>query len=342
MSDLIGLLERLCGFEAPSGREREIRNFLLDEIGQDAQCSVDALGNIIALKKGKNPAKRRVMLDAHMDEVGFVITTVSEDGLLRFSPVGGIDPHVVLGRQVRVQGGITGVIGCVPTHLLTEDTKNHQPKLEELFIDIGAASRQEALNLVQPGDAAFFYGPFERFGEGKIKARALDDRCGCAILLDMIHKDQPYDLTFTFTVQEEIGLNGAKTAAYGVAPDAAIVVEATTAADVAMVDKMDEVCGLGGGTAVSFQDSHTLYDPELYSLAFAVAKEHGIPCQAKEAVAGGNNAGAIHSSRAGVKTLALSVPCRYLHSAACVIDQADLEATRELVELTAAAVAGQA
>ena len=173
-----------------------------------------------------------------------------------------------------------------------------------------------------------------------IKSRALDDRAGCAILVDMIQNELEYDMIFVFAVQEEIGLRGSKTAAYTVEPQAAIVVESTTAADVAGVDKANQVCKVGAGAVVSFMDRHTIYDREYYQMAFAAAKKAGVKCQAKQAIAGGNDAGAIHVSRGGVRTIAVSLPCRYLHSAVGMISQDDLKSAQKLIVELAGRIAG--
>ena len=185
-----------------------------------------------------------------------------------------------------------------------------------------------------------FDSDFVEFGDGMIKGKALDDRIGCAILADMILKEQPYDLTFTFTVQEEVGLIGAKAAAFGVKPDSAIVVETTTAADIAGSTEENAVCRLGQGAVVSFMDRATLYNKKYYDHALEIASQMGVQAQPKQAVAGGNNAGAIHSSNEGIATLALSVPCRYLHSAVCVVKEADIYSTARLVQEMAVRMAG--
>ena len=206
------------------------------------------------------------------------------------------------------------------------------PDSDSLYIDIGASSKEEALKYVSPGDIAYFEEDFIEFGRGLIRSKAIDDRFGCAVLMDMIKREQPYDLTFTFSVQEEIGLRGAKAAAYGVDPDYAVVIEATTAADVSGVKPEREVCNVGGGAVISFMDSASVYDRGLFELASDVAEENGIKFQIKRAVAGGNNAGSIIRSRGGVKTAALSLPCRYIHSQASVASREDMLSVAHLAE----------
>lgn len=337
MKPMLTLLEELTNAFGPSGNEEAVRSLILSYIQDYARCEVDALGNIIAYKTGKKRPQKHLMLDAHMDEVGMIVTSILPNGMLRFAPIGGITTEALIGKRVTF-GEMEGVIGCVPIHLLPADEKNKLPAYDKLLIDIGADSEQQAARWVQPGAVCTFKNEFLTFGEHRIQAKALDDRAGCAILIDMIRRKQPYDMTFTFTVREEVGLLGAKTAAFQVAPDAALVLETTTAADIAGVAAQQQVCALGKGTVISFMDHATLYDSHYYHHAFEVAARHAIPCQAKRAVAGGNNAGAIHASRGGIPTLALSLPCRYLHSAACVIDEDDLQATAELAQTLACSI----
>lgn len=338
MLETIRALSSLPGI---SGRESAVRDYLISQIkGHAARWEVDPLGNLIVYKKGLAPAKNKVMLDAHMDEVGLIITAIDADGFLRFAPVGGIDPRVLFGRTVCVgDHAAVGAIGVKPIHLLEKDEKGVVPEIDRLYIDIGAADRAAAAQLVRPGDMAWFRSEMKEFGDGMLMGKALDDRVGCAILLQMIRSELPYDCIFTFSVQEEIGLRGAQAAAFTVAPEYAIVVETTTAADISGVAGEKRVCVCGDGAVVSFMDRSTLYDRDLFDRAFAVAKAQEIPCQTKTMVAGGNNAGAIHKSRGGVKTLAISVPCRYLHSPSCVMQTRDIDAVARLAAAMAAELA---
>lgn len=325
------LLKKLCAVTAVSGDEGRLSRLIADMIAPHCESvQIDPLGSIIAFKRGKKRAEKKVLLDAHMDEVGLIITGINADGSLNFATVGGINTEVLLARRVRV-GDLAGVIQSKPIHLLTADERKKMPDKKSLTIDIGAADRAEAERSVTVGDFATFDSRFVTFGDGKIKARALDDRVGCAILVDIILGEIEYDTYFSFTVQEEVGVRGARAAAFSVQPDCAIAVESTTAADIAGTAEGDKVCCLGAGAAISFMDNATLYDRRLFDGAKEIAAQRGIACQVKQAVAGGNNSGAIHQSRGGVRTLAVSVPCRYLHSAGCVIDEGDLTAARALV-----------
>lgn len=339
MADL-ELLEQLCRARGISGTEEEVRDLILQEIKPHAdKIEINPLGSIIAFKKGKNPPKTKLMLNAHMDEVGLIVTNITKDGLLKFSCVGGIDRRVLCGKAVTVKENIAGVIGAKPIHLLKEEEREKSVPVEDLYIDIGAKDKQEAEQYVMPGDIACFESIFDT-AHGMIKSRALDDRAGCAILIDILKSDLPYDMTFVFAVQEEIGLRGARTAAYTVNPQAAIVVEITTAADIPGVDDGKQVCHVGKGPVLSFMDKSTIYDKEYYQMAFDAAKAIDVPCQAKEAVAGGNDSGAIHVTRGGVRTIAISLACRYLHSPVGLISQDDFHSAEKLVAELAARIAG--
>lgn len=329
-------VKALAALDGISGRETPVSDYIISQIKGIAEYGVDALGNVIVFKRGKERAANKVLLDAHMDEVGLIITFIADNGMLRFAKVGGVDTKVLLGRTVTVgEDKIPGVIGIKPIHLTDRDKELDVPEEDSLYIDIGAASKAEAEAVVAPGDYAVFDSDFTEFGNGFVKGRALDDRVGCAVLLEMIKSELPYDMWFSFTVQEEVGLRGAAAAAFTVAPDYAIVTETTTASDIAGVEGDKEVCRLGKGAVISFMDRSTVYNRDLYDKANAVAAEKGIAVQTKSRVAGGNNAGAIHKSGKGVKVLTVSVPTRYLHSPGCVMQWSDVEATEAVVRAMA-------
>lgn len=328
------MLRELCLLDGISGDEGAVRDYIISCIGDKAEITVDNLGNVIAFAKGKKAPKNKVMVSAHMDEVGMIVTYINPDGTIKVSPVGGIDPRVVFGRRVKIgKAGIVGVAGGKAVHNLSPDERKKSVPFDKLVIDIGCDSREETEKLVALGDSVRFVSEFAEYGDGYIKCKAIDDRAGCAVMLRLIEEGVPYDTYFTFVVQEEIGLRGAACAAYTVNPDYAVVLEATTAADIPSASGADRVCELGKGPVVSFMDRHTMYDKELYKLAFEIAEENGLPCQTKTRVAGGNDAGAIHVSRGGVKTCAVSLPCRYLHSPSCVIKREDFENAYTLTKL---------
>lgn len=322
----IELLKKLCLINGTSGDEGRVRDFIISQISGHCEYSVDPLGSIIAYKKGARAAKNKVMVSAHMDEVGMIVTSVKSDGTLTVSPVGGVDPRVVIGRAVRVgDGDMVGVVGAKAVHNLSAEEKKTAPKFSALYADIGAEDRAAAEKLVSLGDRVHFCSDFTEFGDGFVTAKAIDDRFGCAVMIEMIRSELPYDCVFTFVVQEEVGLRGAKAAAYTVAPDFALVLEATTAADIPLASGEKRCCELGKGAVVSYMDRSTIYDRELYELSRRAAEENGVKRQTKTMVAGGNDSGAIHVSRGGVRTMAISAPCRYLHSPSCTVKLSDLE-----------------
>ncbi len=329
MSELFELIEQLSKLCGTSGDESDIREFIKQHIPAGCEVSTDSIGNLIVFKKGREVPKNKIMYCAHMDEVGFIVTDIADDGRLKFAPVGGISPAVVFGRRVVSRDGVTGVIAAKALHHLSSDEKDKQPKIEDLAIDIGAQDADEAKKYVRQGDFFYFTGSYTVFGEGFIKSKALDDRAGCAMLLSMLNGELAYDTWFVFTVQEEIGTRGAACAAYNVKPDIAVILETTTACDIAGTEGEKTVCRLGEGVVVSFMDRSTIYDRELYRLARDTADSLGIKNQTKTVIAGGNDSGTIHKAIGGVRTMALSVPTRYLHSPACVMKKEDVTAVYE-------------
>ncbi len=321
------ILKALCMIDGTSGDEKAVRDFIIEEIKDRCEYKVDNLGNIIAFKKGKKTPSKKVMIDAHLDEVGLIITSVTSDGFLRFTTVGGINTEVLLCRKVLINGSIPGVIGMRPVHLCQGDSGKKLPNKDNLYIDIGAKDKAEALNTVCLGDRAVIVGDYYQNGDF-ILSKALDDRVGCAVLCKLLKEDSEYDFYASFSTQEEVGLRGARVSAFSIEPDAAIVLEGTTAADISGVPNDKKVCVLGGGVAVSFMDGTTVYDREYYNLAL----NSGLNVQVKSAVAGGNDSGAIHLSKSGVRTVTLSVPCRYIHSNSSVCNINDIYAQKDLAK----------
>lgn len=324
------LLKELCCRDGVSGNESRIADYIIEQIKGFCEYRIDPLGNIIAFKKGKATAKNKILLDAHMDEVGLIVTAICDNGLLKFATVGGIDVSVLLAKRVRF-ANTTGVITFKPIHLTDAESRKEYPDKDSLYIDIGAKDKAEAETLVRLGDTACFDTEFVQNGD-RLMAKAIDDRTGCAQLIKLLQEESPYDFYAVFSVQEEVGLRGARTAAYTVNPDYAIVLESTTAADIAGIAEEKQVCRLGQGVALSFMDSSTLYNRELYETALATAHRFGIAVQTKAGTSGGNNAGAIHLTRGGIKTITLSTPCRYIHSPCSVADIRDIEASKTLAK----------
>ena len=323
-------LKLLCELNAPSGHENAVRDYIIDRIKDKAEISVDALGNIIAFVKGNKRAQKRIMVDAHMDEVGFIVTYITADGMLKFTAVGGINTAVMIARKVEFLNGVKGVISSKPVHMLTSSEKEKMPDEDALYIDIGVDSKQEAEAMVSVGDCAVFSEPFEYINK-LILSKAIDDRAGCWAIVDIINSEPEFDFYASFSVNEEVGA-GARAVAFAVEPDFAIVAEATTAADIAGVGDDKKVCYVGGGAVLSFMDRGTLYEKALFDKSLALAKEKGIKAQVKSYVAGGNNAAGIHQSRNGVRTVAVSVPCRYIHSGSSVASLDDIKSVRDLIE----------
>ncbi len=334
---MLNYLKELCALNGISGDEAKIREYLEEKINQFPdilECRTDALGNLLVHKKGRNQAKNTVLIGAHMDEVGFIITEILPDGKCMLDTVGGVDPDVAIGRAVYLpEAERFGVIGCKPVHQLSEKEREEKPKKINLILDIGTNSRAETIHLhILPGDAVCYYSEWAELGGNRVASKAIDDRFGCAAMLQLLENEIAYDTWFGFFVQEEIGLRGSKTAAYAVNPDFALILETTTAADLDGVHDGNAVCHLGKGAVALFMDRTTIYDKELYHLAFAEAEKAGIPCQTKSRIAGGNDAGSVHVSRNGVRTLALSIPCRYLHSPYCTAQISDMTNTYQLAE----------
>lgn len=331
------LLERLCAARGVSGSEDGVRELILKEIRPYAEkIEVSPLGNILAFRRGEKRPATRLMLDAHMDEAGLIVTRVTKGGLLKFEPVGAVDRRALPGKSVTVGKDTPGVVGVRPVHLLERDEREKSVPLKDLYIDIGALSREEALERVRPGDAAAF-APFFRAGRGALMGKALGGRAGCALLIELMRAGMRYDTVFAFTVQGETGLAGAKTAAFSAAPEAAVVVGAAEAGDVPGAEKDRQFCRLGAGPAVPFLDRGTVYDRRYCRMAAEAARRAGVPCQPVRA-ARGNDAGAVHTSRAGVRTAAVLLPCRCPRSAAGLAAQSDYLAARGLVARLAEAI----
>lgn len=334
---MLDKLEEICQLNGGSGDETRVRDFIAANIHADEMIT-DNLGNLLVFKKGRKTPKNKIMFAAHMDEVSFIITHIDEDGFLSFDAVGGVNPSVVLGKSLRLESGALGVVGVKALHQQSAEERKKVPEFSEMYLDIGASSHKEAEKYVSLGDRAYFDTDFFEFGRGFVKGKAIDDRAGCLIMMEMINSEPEYDAWYAFTTQEEIGTRGAKAAAFTIAPDIAIVVETTTACDIAGETGAKRVCELGGGAVVSYMDRSTIYDRELYALANETAQKNGIPVQTKTLIAGGNDSGAIHVSRGGVRICAISVPCRYLHSPSCVIRKSDFSAVRNLAEKMLSAV----
>ncbi len=327
------VLKELCQLRGVSGDEGRVRDFVRAhaEKHADSVC-VDPMGNVLAYKKGKKSHKH-VMLAAHMDEVGFMILGINDNGLLSYRPVGGIDPRVVISKPVLVgDKEVPGVIGAKAIHLQSRAEFEKMLKHDDLYIDIGASSKAEAEKLVEPGDYATFLSDWREFGEGLVKAKALDDRIGVMALLSILEGEYPCDITCAFTVQEEIGLRGAICAGYNVEADEAIVLEGTTANDLGDVPEHLKVCRVGHGAALSFMDNASIANKPLFRRLRETAEALSIRWQLKRFVSGGNDAGQLQLQRGGVPAAVLSVPCRNIHSGSSVASFADIESQYQWID----------
>lgn len=328
----IKLLEKLCNESGVSGDEGRIRDIIISEIKPYAdKITVDIMGNVIAYKKGADSTKK-IMLDAHMDEVGLIVSDITESGYLKFKTVGSIDLRVIVGKRVRIKG-LKGVIALKAVHLQTKAERENAPDTDALYIDIGAKDKRDAKKYVSAGDYACFDTKFAPFGNGFYKAKALDNRIGCAILAEVIKTDCAYDTYFCFTVQEEVGCRGAAVCANRIKPYAALIVEATTCGFVSGAEKHMYVTTPGEGGAISVMDNGSYSDIELTRNLYKLASEEGIKLQYKRTTSGGNDARVIQSGAGGAKTCVVSVPCRYIHSPVATAAGCDIEAAMEAAKL---------
>ena len=340
---MLELLKTLCELPGVSGDEGRVREYIRAQAEPYADSiRTDALGNLIVFKKGVRSDAPKLLLCAHMDEVGLIVTHVTDEGYLKFDFVGGVDRRVVIGKRVRLgEENIPGIISLKAIHLVSAEERKKAPKLESLYIDIGADSKESALKLVKPGTYGCFVSETAPFGNGLFRAKAIDDRVGCAVMLKLLQEELPMDITFAFTAQEEVGTRGAFAAAFSVTPQIALVLETTTAADLPGVEAHRQVCAPGKGPVISYMDGGTIYDRGLFELLRGLAEKHEIPWQTKEYIAGGNDARTIQRSKAGVRVSAISAAVRYLHAPSSVGSVSDFENMYQLTRLFLQELAGQ-
>lgn len=332
---MIDTLKQLCTFPAVSSDEGLLGNFIIDWArNAGAVTETDPLGNVLAFKKGKRPSEKSIMLCAHMDEVGLMVTYIHESGYLSFDCVGGIDPRVIIGKRVLIgKSSIPGVIGMVPPHLTSDKEKSAIPEIGNMLIDIGAKTEAEAEKMVSLGDTACFDSKPLDLSGGMLKARAIDDRIGCAVMLSLLEYELPVDCYFAFTVQEEVGCRGAFAAAFSIKPDTALILEGTTAADLPGIEGNRRICSSGGGVVIPFMDRGTVYDRDLFQKLTDLAEKNAIPWQTKRYIAGGTDGQAVQRSRAGVKTAALAIAVRNIHSPSCIANTRDMKSMMDLTKL---------
>lgn len=338
---MLNLLKQLCALSGVSSWEDEVRDFIRTQAQPYADSiRTDAIGNLIVFKKGKKPTGNKLLLSAHMDEVGLMVKKIEEDGTLRFSTVGGIDRRVLLGKRVFVgEKRIPAVVGNKPIHLTTKEDRKSVPKLDQLYLDLGAENREEAEQLVSLGDVATFDPECMEFGNRMLKAKAIDDRVGCAVLLTLLKEELPMDCIFVFSAQEEVGTRGAFGYAFSVKPEVALVVEGTTASDIPGTPEHMTVCAPGLGPVIPFMDGGTIYDRGLFELLRRLAEENGIPWQTKHRVAGGTDGRTIQRSRQGVRVAGVAAAVRNIHTPSSVASLSDCEEMLKLARLFIQAVA---
>ena len=323
------LVKELVFLGAPSGFEDTVRDFIKEKAVAD-EIYIDSIGNLICHKKGNG---KKIMVSAHMDEVGLIITEITDSGFLKFDTLGGIETAVLCSKKVFIGNNkVPGIISAKAIHLQKGDEVTSPLKIKDLCIDIGAKDKESAKKLVSLGDYAVFDGEYTKFGNNLVKSKALDDRVGCAILLDLMKEDYNNDMYFVFSVQEEVGLRGATVAAYNIKPDLALVIEGTTCSDVYGSKPHNQVTNLGGGAVMTAMDRAAISDKDYYDFIMKTAQDNNIKLQIKRTGMGGTDAGAIQKSCAGVKTAVLAVPCRYIHSPVSVMNIEDSESVYKLAK----------
>ena len=328
------ILEQLSNAFGPSGCEHDVRRVLIDAVG-DAVDSwhVDAVGNLIAFQAGTANKGFKVMAAAHMDEVGFMVDSADDSGLIRFVKVGSIDDRVLPANPVRIgPKRVPGVIAIKPVHLTKLEERKKTIPADQLLMDIGATSKDQAEKNFKTGDYAVFDTVFEDLGP-TVQGKAFDDRAGCAVLVELIRRGPyPFDFYPVFTTMEEIGLRGARVAGFSVRPDAAFVFEGTICDDSPKEKDVSPTTRLWDGPAITIADQVVISDRRLVDLLVRTAKAEGIPFQFKQPGMGGTDAGAIQAAGEGVPAVTVSVPSRYIHSPVCVLAKDDFENTVKLVD----------
>ncbi len=341
------LLEQLSNAFGVSSAEHDVRKIIVEAIKPCADSwRVDTMGNLFVTRsrrlKNSGPALR-VMVTAHMDEVGFMISKINSNGHLKFKSIGGFDPRVLLGKAVVVgKERIPGAIGVKAIHLVERDKWNTVGSIDSMFIDVGADDK--SIDKVKVGDFATFATKFGYLGgnvrnrkdRGLVKGKALDNRVGCAMLVELFKDDYPVDLIGVFTAQEEVGLRGARVATYSANPHLAFILECTAADDLPRTDKTAEegIPRLGAGPAITVMDRSFIADRRLVDLLIDNARAQGLPYQFKRPGIGGTDAGAVHLARKGVPSAVVSVPARYIHSPAAVINLVDFRNSIKLMQAT--------
>ena len=327
------LLKKLTEAISVSSQETEVRDIIKEELADDVdQITTDALGNLIAYQPG-NENKPTLMLASHMDEIGLMITDITSDGLLSFKPIGSIDKRMLVSKKVVVgEGKITGVIGAKAIHLQKPQERKNVLDYKKLYIDIGAENKKQAKKAVTIGDMAGFTTQYQQLGPNTAKAKAVDDRVGCATLIQILKNDYDFPLYGVFTVQEEVGARGATAVSYDIDPDLALVLEGTTASDVPDSKEQSYSTCLGAGPALTMRDGAMIANKDLLQQIIEIADREEISYQFRKSTRAGTDGGAIHLTKEGIPTATISVPSRYIHSPASLINLNDYQNTIKLVD----------
>jgi endoglucanase len=327
------LLKRLTEASGVSGNEKDVRNLIVDEITNFVDSiKIDRIGNIIAYKKGKANSKT-LMISAHMDEIGLLVKDIDSSGLLKFMTVGGIDKRILVSKVVSVGvNNVIGVIGAKPIHLQKKEEWTNALDIDSLYIDIGAKSQEDAEKVVNIGDYVSFYSHYEEFGDNLVKGKALDNRVGCSLLIELIKEIKDVNFYAVFTVMEEVGLVGAGPAAYTIDPDISIVIEGTVCYELSNLETHLMPTQIGKGPAISLIDRTTVYNPEFRKKIINIAESNNIPYQFRKTSMGGNDSGKIHTTKSGSLATTISVPCRYIHSPNSVMSLNDYNNTYKLLK----------
>lgn len=316
------LLMELVNTYGPAGNERLIREYIIGQIKDYVdEIHIDELGNLIARKKGNG---KKIMIAAHMDQIGLMVTHIDDKGFLRFTNVGGISPYITLSQQVQFENGTIGIISAEPIDNIAK------LKLSNMFIDIGANSKEEAEEKISIGDICVYRSQYNE-NDNVVFTGSLDDRIGCYVAIETIKqiKEPTNDLYFVFTVQEEVGLRGAKTSAYRIDPDIGIAIDVTGSGDTPKAKTF--AVGLNKGTAIKVKDNSIITHPKLRQIMIDVAEKNDIPYQLEVLEYGGTDSGAIHLTKSGVPTGAISIPTRYIHSTVEMVSKSDVQNSIKLL-----------
>jgi putative aminopeptidase FrvX len=327
------ILRELSDAFGVSGNEDDVRSIVLDAVRDHVdQIKIDAMGSVLAVKHGTGQDPMRVMLAAHMDEIGLMVVGHDDNGFLKVRAVGGIDSRLLPGTLLAVGSDrIPGVIGIKPIHLLDSGEADKAPKIEDLAVDVGAKSKDEAEKLAPLGTYATFATRFREL-ESTVSGKAFDDRAGCAVLVELLRGEPfTFDLHAAFTVQEEVGLRGARVAAFAIDPDCAFALEGTIADEIPKEKDVSPTTELGKGPAITVMDRSFIADRRLVQLLIRTAEEQDIPYQIKQPGLGGTDAGAIHLAREGVPSATVAVPSRYIHSPVALLSLDDFDNTVRLM-----------